>query len=245
MLSVVPLFEFTRKFQTNFIQTTARPLDFAISPSNLNKFVCFFLCSIQLTMPKTTKNTKESYTPYSRPRSASVVTPVNRKKLAPTKSHHPSASISRPKVVTGLNLAQKAEDLYVAADVNGLVADAIDHHLAALEEWKAEEGASSVVLLNLLRELRYCAVRLREAQRISRTCAAIVSPLKNSAGTHDLLKRGRKEEFARAERRQGRKKWESDHCALLKVFAFRLDSAPVSSVLVLHPFVCQCYYVYC
>lgn len=60
--------------------------------------------------------------------SAIVVTPDDdRQKSASTSNHRrPSASMSKSKVVTGLNLAQKAEELHVGADVNGLVADLID-----------------------------------------------------------------------------------------------------------------------
>ena len=180
-------------------------------------------------MPKSTKTTpkksRKSPGPYSLPATSAIVTPDDCKKSAST-SNRPSASISKSKVVTGLNLAQKAEELYVGADVNGLIADLIDHHLASLEEWKAKEVVSSIVLINLQRELRYAAIRLREAQRVARTCASVVSPLKNAAGTHDELNRERREEMARRERREGRKKWESSQCALLKACTFRLDNTP-------------------
>ena len=97
-------------------------------------------------MPKSTKatprNKRKSPGPYPRPAGSAIVTPDDRKKSAST-SKRASVSVSKSNVVTGLNLAQKAEELYVGADVNGLVADLIDHHLARLEEWKAKEAVSS------------------------------------------------------------------------------------------------------
>lgn len=153
-------------------------------------------------MPKSAKtkpmSSRKSPGPHSRPATSAIVTPADCQKSTSTTTR-PSASISKLTVVTGLNLAQKAEDLYVGADVNGLVADLIDYHMAGLEEWKASEAVSSIVLVNLLRELRHGATRLREAQRIARTCVSIAPQLENSAGTHDALNRERKEGMAHRE----------------------------------------------
>jgi len=230
MLPVVPLFEcFRNANDTFFIQTTDCSIYHNFPQTQSIRLL--FSPSKRRTMPKAAKQTPKHLRkrpgPYSLPATSALVTPVDHKKSAST-SNRPSASISKSKVITGLNLAQKAEELYVGADVNGLVADLIDHHLSGLEEWKAKEAASSIVLVYLLRELRYAASRLREAQRVARTCASIVSPLKNAAGTHLELNRERREDMARRMRKEGSKKTESSQCALLKACTFRLDSKSAS-----------------
>ena len=157
-----------------FIQTTARPLacaGFVITQPKLNQFVCFLLRSNKQTMPKSAKakpkKARTSHGPYPSPATSAIVTPDSDKKSASAK-HDCSTLISKTKVATGLNLAQKAEELYIGAEVLCAGAALIGHHIASILEWKSKSGASSATLNDAARELKCLADKLRECDVIVR-----------------------------------------------------------------------------
>ena len=134
-------------------------------------------------------------------------------------------SISKMKVVTGLNQSQKAEELYIAAEAAGAGADLLDYHIEAIEKWKRETGTSSAILNDAMREFKCLSQKLRDSQGIMRTCAPIVSPLKNAAGAHAELERRRKEDAAIAAMESGGKKRSSGPFDVLSRYNFHLHPA--------------------